>query len=76
MVLLSRRERDEVLDEEAEKLPERGWVAAEPYMLVLVHDPGEVGHQERAAARHEILYVSGGSVGDEVEVRGDDDPVA
>ena len=47
---LAGREREELLDPDAEQVAERAGVAAEPDVVVLVDDPGEVGDDDLRAA--------------------------
>ena len=71
------RQRVELLDAHAQQLAERARVAAETDLVVLVDDAGEVGDERPCApASTAAVEPRGGGVGDEVERRHHDEPVA
>ncbi len=61
---------------DAEQLPQPGVHAAGPDPVVLVGDPGEEAADEGAAAPDVREEVGDGGVGEQVRLRGDDEPVA
>ena len=69
-------QRGELLDADAEQLTEGTGIAAQPDVVVLVDDAAEVGHQRRRPAGDGRLEARGGGVGDDVERRHQDQPVA
>src|SRR6266536_3203935 len=63
------RQREQLLDPDAQQLAEGAGVAAEPHLVVLVDDAAEELHQQAAARLDEAAKVGGGRVADQVQAR-------